>query len=1259
MKEKYRKKWMSLLLIAVLSITQLFSVTTYAADISDLASESRLPIVLTLGADLSEDQKNQILQYFGIEVSQVTAITITNQDEKEKLGNLISAEQIGSRTVSCALVNPTNAGGIQVKTANMNYVTSNMIAGQLSTSGVYNCEVLTAAPFEVSGTGALTGVMMAYEEASGVKLEEGKKELANVELITTGNVANTVGQDQATLIVNDIKIHIVRDQISEEQEVHDVVDDVITTTETAAEELASAQGQEAPQKLGEVEHTQLYDFSYKFSQMDYDYSKMQPTLERVTHNITTSTGIDDPITDTFTTITEDQVLPSNSILLGTNDKIWGDDANINATNMVAVADRPAEPIDVYSGEVMLTSAGGIKADEFISGTNIISYKDVNGSYALMDLNGKLLTDSIYTKDFRGSKGYIEAMLNDGTNKAGVLAPDGSVVVDFQYDLVKIIGNMWAVGVILTEGGTEDDYDYKTYDGAAYYLIDYSDFYFLGTQGTECVGKLTRDEYYDAESNADYINVQARSGVITTYDSSFAPVQTTDQLHNFDQYDYDKALRATLEEKTGNYVSSFYGKYAQISDGEGKGIVDRYGNIIVPMQFSSFVSINDSYEAGGYFTSIGQTQTVFVTAGGNVTGSFNYGTDSDEYVTGYGMTAMIKKNDGGYILLSADGVETVLDASYSYLSRLDGSKGLLWVGETGSGDDLIDWHGNVLLSGSAGYSISSNGKYLIAQDGYTSSTLYMIDDAEPVKIADSAGGAQELEVEIKEGASLEKYEGDPQTEKVSTVLSESFIEGTDLLRATNDGEKYAVMDVTDNQLTEPQFRKNMEYDNGWISVQDAETQKYGVISQKGQMIIPCEFDQIKVLNESWIIAYTLESSTQEDYDFQDFSDDSYYQINKAKVYHIGEDDLASVEVTRDQLADAQAEGEYINIQNRTDGTVTTYDSSFNVVATVNDVYDFGDFSYDSVLYKQMQDKTEYSVNEKGDDGYLTVYDQDESGNIIYGVIDMSGEVVVPLEYDRIERYSEAGKSCISTRGYICVIRESMAGYVTKGGEVTCEPKYERDNFITNGMSGTYKKGDGTYLIVAADGTESGPYPNVPRNYADGLFYAVTDINGNSSLVDWHGNEVIKSYYNISFAQSGKYFIVQEDYDSPSELYVVDGAEVIGVGGNKEESDTKTTKETEKQEENSETDEEKMDTESETDEASGEEILQMLQSVKALLESDFDANKTAIETLLKQAETKSESEYSDVSTILNSAESLLETGDADTIATLVDSAMSMVQ
>lgn len=50
-----------------------------------------------------------------------------------------------------------------------------MIATTLSTSGVVNCEVLAASPFEVSGTGALTGILMAYESAVGTQLDENEK----------------------------------------------------------------------------------------------------------------------------------------------------------------------------------------------------------------------------------------------------------------------------------------------------------------------------------------------------------------------------------------------------------------------------------------------------------------------------------------------------------------------------------------------------------------------------------------------------------------------------------------------------------------------------------------------------------------------------------------------------------------------------------------------------------------------------------------------------------------------------------------------------------------------------------------------------------------------------------------------------------------------------------------------------------------------------------------------------------------------------
>ena len=43
--------------------------------------------------------------------------------------------------------------------------------------------LLAAAPFEVSGTGALTGILMAYESASGEQLDETKKEIATQEMI--------------------------------------------------------------------------------------------------------------------------------------------------------------------------------------------------------------------------------------------------------------------------------------------------------------------------------------------------------------------------------------------------------------------------------------------------------------------------------------------------------------------------------------------------------------------------------------------------------------------------------------------------------------------------------------------------------------------------------------------------------------------------------------------------------------------------------------------------------------------------------------------------------------------------------------------------------------------------------------------------------------------------------------------------------------------------------------------------------------------
>lgn len=382
------------------------------------AQESSSQMVLTLGADLTDEQKAYILQYFGVSESSVTTITVTNADERSQLGGLIPDEQIGTHTLSCALIKVTTAGGVNVKTANMNYVTANMIASQLCTSGVYNCEVLTAAPFEVSGTGALTG-----------------------------EIAETVGQEQATLVVNDIKITILRDQITGEEEVVAAVDAVIATTEQAAAEAAAEQGLNAPETLGDVAHEQLYNYGYKYSQMGYKYSDVQQTLERVTYNVTKETGIDDPIMDTFSTSYADSSLSLESILLNTDDSVLGEDAIISATSTSALGEHEPEEIEVFTGEVTLTEAGLIKAESFISNTNLLAYQDAaSASYSLLDLNGNLLTEAIYTDDFTGAYGYVFAVLDDGSGACGLLDTDGATVIPFQYGTVFTVSEQWVYSV---------------------------------------------------------------------------------------------------------------------------------------------------------------------------------------------------------------------------------------------------------------------------------------------------------------------------------------------------------------------------------------------------------------------------------------------------------------------------------------------------------------------------------------------------------------------------------------------------------------------------------------------------------------------------------------------------------------------------------------------------------------------------------------------------------------------------------------------
>ena len=288
--------------------------------------------VVTLGADLSEDQKNTMLRYFKVDSSQAQIIYVTNQDERDHLSAYVPLEQIGTRTVSCAYVKPTTSGGIKVRTANLNWVTCNMIASSLSTSGVTNCEVVAACPFEVSGTGALTGIQMAYETASGEKLDETKKELATEEMVVTGNLADSVGQNDATTVINQAKMQVIADNIQNADDIYNIVVNISNNNNVS---------------LSDDEINTIVNLLKQIAEQNYDYSEMQETLERVNDNVTgqadeSDDSSDEEDTDSIVDNVDQGALGDNVIESSTEDPGLAEETGADSSDEEQWEEFPTE-----------------------------------------------------------------------------------------------------------------------------------------------------------------------------------------------------------------------------------------------------------------------------------------------------------------------------------------------------------------------------------------------------------------------------------------------------------------------------------------------------------------------------------------------------------------------------------------------------------------------------------------------------------------------------------------------------------------------------------------------------------------------------------------------------------------------------------------------------------------------------------------------------------------------------------------------------
>lgn len=198
-----------------------------------------------IGANLTEEQISAVYSNFGVKRGDVTELRVTNADERKYLEGYVEDSVIGTNSISCVYIEVLEAGeGLDVTTSNINWCTSQMYVSALATAGITDAKIIVVAPFEVSGTAALTGVYMAYEDITGETLDETAKLVSTQELTLTAELAEKIGSYDSVEIVNELKLLLGETKnMTDEQlrrEIESIASDLgVSLTDTQISQLIS------------------------------------------------------------------------------------------------------------------------------------------------------------------------------------------------------------------------------------------------------------------------------------------------------------------------------------------------------------------------------------------------------------------------------------------------------------------------------------------------------------------------------------------------------------------------------------------------------------------------------------------------------------------------------------------------------------------------------------------------------------------------------------------------------------------------------------------------------------------------------------------------------------------------------------------------------------------------------------------------------------------------------------------------------------
>lgn len=219
---------------------------------------------LSLGADLSEEQRASVLAIMGINpenLEQYDVSYVTNAEEHQYLDAYVDASQIGSKSwSSIVIVEREKGNGLNISTNNISYCTVGMYKNALATAGVTDADIIVAGPQRISGTAALVGIFKAYEQMKGEEIQENVVDAALNELVITGELAESIeglDNEEVEEFIAYVKSVIAKENLSDEAGINQAINE-------ACEKYGVT--------LSDSERQQIQDLLLKISSLGIDLS---------------------------------------------------------------------------------------------------------------------------------------------------------------------------------------------------------------------------------------------------------------------------------------------------------------------------------------------------------------------------------------------------------------------------------------------------------------------------------------------------------------------------------------------------------------------------------------------------------------------------------------------------------------------------------------------------------------------------------------------------------------------------------------------------------------------------------------------------------------------------------------------------------------------------------------------------------------------------------------------------------------------------